>query len=92
MTFIYSARELKFHSCLSDFVCVPVMYKCIRFSYSFSYLVKVRKQFSGGTPHRTGSVYKGEEVRNSTKLSVAGRTGAFTRGGAFTRDFTAVVL
>ena len=39
---------------------------------------------------RSPSPFEGERVRNSTKSSVADRTGAFTRGDAFTnnRDFT----
>ena len=35
-TFIcYPPREIKFHYYFSDFVSVPVMYKCIKFSYSY---------------------------------------------------------
>ena len=39
---------------------------------------------------RSPSPFEGKRVRNSTKSSVADRTGAFTRGDAFTinRDFT----
>ena len=38
IAFIYPAWELKFHYYFSssDFVCIPVMYKRIQFSYSLS--------------------------------------------------------